>query len=61
MSVGVPSIGEITGWCANATRPIGRENFAKMSPVASAVTMRLTTDSVTTRMFAAFDSGYIAP
>ncbi len=61
MSVGTHSIGALTALFENATRPIGRANFEKTSPVASAVTIRLTTDSATTRLFAPADSGYIAP
>ena len=43
-----------------ATRP-DRENLAKTSPVASAVTSRLTTDSVTMMTLAGTLVGYIEP
>ena len=38
-----------------------RENFAKMSPVATAVTMRLVTDSATMIALAPALVGYIQP
>ena len=61
ISVGTPSIGPITAWLENATRAVDRENLAKTSPVASAVTMRLVTDSRIMMRFAAWLVGYIAP
>jgi hypothetical protein len=61
MSVGVPSSGLIATREENATRARVWEKRAKTSPVASAVAMRLATDSATTSMFARRVAGYIAP
>ena len=61
ISVGTPSIGPMTACCENAMRADDRENFAKMSPVATAVMTRLVTDSTIMIAFAAALAGYIAP
>ena len=42
-------------------RAVERENFAKTSPVASAVSVRPVIDSATISTLAAGDSGYRAP
>ena len=54
-------MGEITASRVNRTRAVGLENFANTSPVTSAVSVRPTMASATTSVFAASDSGYIAP
>ena len=56
-SVGTPSTREIVAYRMKTTRAVGRENFAKTSPVDSAVTMSPTIDSATTTQFAAKLSG----
>ena len=61
ISVGTPSIGPTTACREKTTRAVERENLAKTSPVASAVTSRLATDSVTITTLAATLVGYIAP
>jgi hypothetical protein len=61
INVGTPFIGLMTACCENATRAVDRENLANTRPVASAVTMRLVTDSTIMTMLAAWLTGYIAP
>ncbi len=61
IKVGTPFIGPMTACREKATRAVERENFAKTTPVATAVTRRLATDCTIMTRFAPRLAGYIAP